>query len=331
MGVLRVDCLPVTTPRRFDLRLSFSDGSVAPAWLALPDGPAPYPAVFYAHAHGNRYETGRDELWDGRPALVRPYGPDILGLGAAVFCLEMPLFGQRRGDEAALAKAHAWRGQPRWGRMLAEAQAAFTWLAGLPSIADDRIATLGLSMGGAQAFWLGALEPRVAAVAHLCCFADMAELIHCGAHDLHGPYLTVPGLPNVTVVGDAAKVPWKDGLDVPGIAPAAKQEGKYVGRRLAALVEGKAAPKPFRYRHLGNLATIGRNSAIISLGWLKLSGFVAWCIWGVVHIYFLIGVKRPLFVAMNWVSNYLFRSKGARLITGMEGLRAIRAHIPKQG
>ena len=145
------------------------------------------------------------------------------------------------------------------------------------------------------------------------------------------PDLTVPGLPNVSVIGDAAKVPWKDGLDVPGIAPAAKQEGKYTGRRLAAVVAGKAAPRPFRYRHLGNLATIGRNSAIISLGWFKLSGFVAWCIWGAVHIYFLIGVKRPLFVAMSWVSNYLFRSKGARLITGMEGLRANRTHIPKQG
>lgn len=145
------------------------------------------------------------------------------------------------------------------------------------------------------------------------------------------PDLTVPGLPNVTVIGDAAKVPWKDGLDVPGIAPAAKQEGKYTGRRLAALMEGRAAPAPFRYRHLGNLATIGRNSAIISMGGLKLSGFVAWCLWGAVHIYFLIGVKRPLFVAMSWVSSYLFRSKGARLITGMEGLRAMRLNVPKKG
>ena len=145
------------------------------------------------------------------------------------------------------------------------------------------------------------------------------------------PDLTVPGMHNVSVIGDAAKVPWKDGFDVPGIAPAAKQEGKYTGRRLAALVAGKAAPAPFRYRHLGNLATIGRNSAIISMGWVKLSGFVAWCIWGAVHIYFLIGVKRPLFVAMSWVSNYLFRSKGARLITGMEGLRAIQLHVPKKG
>lgn len=135
------------------------------------------------------------------------------------------------------------------------------------------------------------------------------------------PDLTVPGLSNVSVIGDAASVRWADGKDVPGIAPAAKQMGKYTGRRLSALFAERPAPGSFRYRHLGNLATIGRNSAIISFGRVRLSGLFAWLIWGVVHIYFLIGVKRPVFVAMSWFSNYVFRSKGARLITGMDGLR----------
>lgn len=138
------------------------------------------------------------------------------------------------------------------------------------------------------------------------------------------PDLTVPDLPEISVIGDAAKYPWKDGMDVPGIAPAAKQQGKYVGKRIAALLSGAKAPAPYRYRHFGSLATIGRNSAIIWMGRLKLSGFLAWIIWGVAHIYFLIGVRRPLFVAMSWFSNYVFRSKGARLITGMEELRARR-------
>lgn len=153
------------------------------------------------------------------------------------------------------------------------------------------------------------------------------------------PDLSVPDLPGVSVIGDAAKLEWKDGRDVPGIAPAAKQEGKYVGRRIRAEVEGKRAPGPFRYHHMGNLATIGRNSAIISFGRLNLSGFFAWLCWGLIHIYFLIGVRRPLFVAMNWFSNYVFRSKGARLITGMEGLTPTRintlrnpfAKAPDQG
>ena len=135
------------------------------------------------------------------------------------------------------------------------------------------------------------------------------------------PDLTVPGLPEVSVIGDAAKLSWKDGLDVPGIAPAAKQEGKYVGRRIKGLIAEKPVLKPFKYKHIGSLATIGRNSAVIDFGFAKISGFVAWWLWGIIHIYFLIGVKRPFFVATSWFLNYVFHTKGARLITGMEQLR----------
>ncbi|WP_119309722.1 NAD(P)/FAD-dependent oxidoreductase [Cohaesibacter haloalkalitolerans] len=136
-----------------------------------------------------------------------------------------------------------------------------------------------------------------------------------------GDDLTVAGHPDISVIGDAAQVKWTDGKFVPGIAPAAKQEGKYVGKRIAALVAGKAFAEPFRYKHLGNLATIGRNSAVIDFGKFKLSGGLAWWMWGIVHIYFLIGVKRPLFVAINWFFSYVFHTKGARLITGLEQLR----------
>nr|WP_319389328.1 NAD(P)/FAD-dependent oxidoreductase [uncultured Cohaesibacter sp.] len=136
-----------------------------------------------------------------------------------------------------------------------------------------------------------------------------------------GEDLTVAGHPDISVIGDAAQVKWSDGKFVPGIAPAAKQEGKYVGKRIEALVAGKAFAEPFRYKHLGNLATIGRNSAVIDFGKFKLSGGLAWWMWGIVHIYFLIGVKRPLFVAINWFFSYVFHTKGARLITGLEQLR----------
>ncbi len=136
-----------------------------------------------------------------------------------------------------------------------------------------------------------------------------------------GPDLTLPNHPDVFVIGDAAKVPWRDGADVPGIAPAAKQQGKYAGRTIKARLANSSAPGPFRYRHLGNLATIGRNKAVIDFGRFRMSGFVAWWIWGMAHIYFLIGVRRPLVVALSWLSSYVFRSKGARLITGMAHLR----------
>ncbi|WP_299555454.1 NAD(P)/FAD-dependent oxidoreductase [uncultured Tateyamaria sp.] len=141
--------------------------------------------------------------------------------------------------------------------------------------------------------------------------------------------LSVPDHSNVYVIGDAAQVLWKDGLDVPGIAPAAKQGGKYVGKRIAALAAGQSHNIPFRYRHAGNLATIGRHAAVIDFGKLQLSGFVAWWLWGIAHIYFLIGVRNPIFVAMNWFWSYLTFSKGARLITGLRPLHEDHDTEPK--
>lgn len=132
--------------------------------------------------------------------------------------------------------------------------------------------------------------------------------------------LSVPEHPEVSVIGDAAKVVWKDGADVPGIAPAAKQGGKYVAKRIVAALRGKPAPAPFAYKHAGNLATIGRNSAVIDFGKFQMSGFIAWWIWGVAHIYFLIGVRQPIVVAFSWFWSYVTYSKGARLITGLRPL-----------
>ncbi|MEX0309258.1 MAG: NAD(P)/FAD-dependent oxidoreductase [Tateyamaria sp.] len=143
------------------------------------------------------------------------------------------------------------------------------------------------------------------------------------------PDLTLPGHPEISVIGDAAKVPWKDGYDVPGIAPGAKQGGKYVGKRIAALITGKPFDTPFRYRHAGNLATIGRHAAVIDFGRIRLSGFVAWWLWGIAHIYFLIGVRNPVFVALNWFWSYLTFSKGARLITGLRPLHEDHDTEPK--
>ncbi|MCI0518270.1 MAG: NAD(P)/FAD-dependent oxidoreductase [Woeseiaceae bacterium] len=128
--------------------------------------------------------------------------------------------------------------------------------------------------------------------------------------------LSVNKLPNVFIVGDAAAVKDKDGVPVPGIAPAAKQQGRYVASVIMARLENKAAPAPFRYRHAGNLATIGRKSAVIEFPFLRLSGFLAWWVWGIAHIYFLIGVRSPMTVAINWFWQYVTYGRGARLITG---------------
>ncbi len=188
---------------RFGLQVGETE---IPAHFIRPGGTAPCPAVLYCHAHGNRYETGGAELVTGRPALRGPYGPALADLGIASLAIDLAPFGARQGpgSEGALAKAALWQGGTLMGRMLAELHAAFLWLAARPEIDGGRIATLGLSMGGTHAYWLAALEPRVAAAAHLCVFSDIGPLIATGAHDLHGPYMTVPGLLATGDMGDVA-------------------------------------------------------------------------------------------------------------------------------
>jgi len=125
--------------------------------------------------------------------------------------------------------------------------------------------------------------------------------------------LSVPDHPEIFVIGDTATVTDQPGI--PGIAPAAKQMGAYVGRLIAARVAGRPSPPPFRYHHLGDLATIGRHAAVVKLGWLELTGFLGWLFWSLVHIYFLIGVRDRFIVAFTWLWDYLTFQRGARLIT----------------
>lgn len=136
-----------------------------------------------------------------------------------------------------------------------------------------------------------------------------------------GKDLTAPGLPDVFVIGDTASVMREDGTPVPGIAPAAKQQGGYVAKVIRARISGKRAPGPFKYWHQGSLATIGKSAAIIDLGRFKLKGWLAWWIWGLAHIYFLIGTRSRFTVAWNWFWIYMSGQHSARLITQRETMR----------
>jgi len=132
--------------------------------------------------------------------------------------------------------------------------------------------------------------------------------------------LSLPGHPDVFVIGDTALALDEYGKPFPGVAPVAKQQGQYVADLLMARARGNEMP-PFRYRDFGAMATIGRKRAVAQIGRLKLSGFLAWVLWSVAHIYFLIGFRNRLAVATNWAWNYLTFQRGTRLITGISGAR----------
>ena len=144
------------------------------------------------------------------------------------------------------------------------------------------------------------------------------------------PDLTVPRHSEIFAIGDAAVVLRPDGRPVPGIAPAAKQEGAYVAEVIGARLSGLPAPPPFRYKHAGDLATIGKRRAIIDFGWIKLRGAIAWWLWGFAHIYFLIGVRNRLSVALNWLWIYARDQRSARLITWWGGEVEGTTPFPKE-
>ena len=139
-----------------------------------------------------------------------------------------------------------------------------------------------------------------------------------------GPDLTVPGHPEIFVIGDTATITMPDGKPVPGVGDGAKQGGRHAARVIRARLAGDMAVKPFRYRHAGDLATIGKRAAVIDFGWIQLKGWVAWWTWGLAHIYFLIDTKNRLFVALSWLWIYLSGQRSARLITQGEANAPVR-------
>lgn len=131
------------------------------------------------------------------------------------------------------------------------------------------------------------------------------------------PDLTIPGHPDIFVIGDLAHVTQQDGTPLPGLASVAIQEGRYVGKAIRQRLQGKT-PLAFHHRNKGNLAIIGRHAGLADLGRWHLHGFVAWLAWLFVHIYYLIGFDNKLLVLLQWGWNYVTRKRGAQLITGRE-------------
>lgn len=129
--------------------------------------------------------------------------------------------------------------------------------------------------------------------------------------------LSVPGHQEIFVLGDTATAAGDDGKPLPGVAPVAMQQGRYVGKAIRARAEGRENPHPFKYFNKGNLATIGRSFAIADFGFARVSGFIAWVLWLGVHILYLIGFRNRLLVMVQWAWAYFTYEHGARIITPM--------------
>ncbi|MCW5977165.1 MAG: NAD(P)/FAD-dependent oxidoreductase [Bryobacteraceae bacterium] len=128
-----------------------------------------------------------------------------------------------------------------------------------------------------------------------------------------GPDLSIPDHPEIFVIGDLANARGGDGNPLPGVAPVAMQQGRYVGRAIIDRLAGRTV-EPFRYRDKGNLATIGRAAAVADLGPLHFNGFAAWVTWLFVHLMYLVGFQNRVLVLVQWAFHYLTHNRGARLI-----------------
>ncbi len=151
-------------------------------------------------------------------------------------------------------------------------------------------------MASPAAHWLGCTPDRNGRV-------GVDSMLHPhGSHDIF-------------VIGDTARCVDANGRESPGVAPAAKQQGRYAAQAIRERLSGRAV-EPFRYRDYGQMATIGRARAVCSIGRLRLSGHLAWLLWCVAHIWYLNGLRNRLSVTISWIWNYLTFERGARLITG---------------
>jgi NADH dehydrogenase len=130
------------------------------------------------------------------------------------------------------------------------------------------------------------------------------------------PNLSVPGHPEILVIGDLSSFTHQGGKPLPGVAPVAMQQGRYVARLIESRLAGREKSAPFHYFNKGNLATVGRNRAVAEFGKLHISGFAAWFTWVFVHLMYLVEFDNRLLVFTEWVYNYFTRNRGARLITG---------------
>ncbi len=179
--------------------LTLNSEETVPAILMRPRDKPSRSLVLYCHAHGNRFECGKDELLTGRLALQNPpYGETLASLGFASLAIDHWCFGERDfggvKSERAMVKRLLWEGKTLWGYRVHDALASLEWARTQPDLAQLPVTALGLSMGSTMAIWAAALEPSINACIDLCCLAEYDALVASGGFDQHGEYFFVPGL-----------------------------------------------------------------------------------------------------------------------------------------
>jgi hypothetical protein len=168
-----------------------------PAYFSRPPGKGPFAAVLFNHAHGGKYDIGKEEYIAGRGgfAVKAPYAKALTEWNLAGLCIDTWAFGERRGKaESEIFKEMLWRGQCMWGMMVYDNLRALDYLTSRPDVDPARIATGGLSMGSTMAWWTAALDTRIKACFDICCLTDFDALIETRNLDGHGLYYYVPGL-----------------------------------------------------------------------------------------------------------------------------------------
>lgn len=156
------------------------------------------PVMLYNHAHGGKYEIGKEEILHGRRALQSPpYGEVLTALGISVLCFDSWAFGERNiRSETDIFKEMLWNGQVMWGMMVYDSLRAVDYLSGRADVDPARIGTMGISMGSTMAWWLAALDTRIRLIVDMCCMTDFQELLREGNVSKHGLYYYVPDLLN---------------------------------------------------------------------------------------------------------------------------------------
>jgi dienelactone hydrolase len=181
-------------------------GAQIPAWLLVPGGAGPFPAILYHHWHAGQYSLGKEELWLEAPDKNGQRGETLVKRGYAVLAIDAYGFGERSGrgpdgasqkgaqEELSLSKAFLWLGRSLWGMMVRDDQIALDVLCARPEVDPQRIGATGISMGSTRTWWLAALDDRVAASVGVCCLTRYEDLLRAGELRAHGIYYFVPGM-----------------------------------------------------------------------------------------------------------------------------------------